>query len=70
MQYAFVTSLGLLLMTIYVPGLHDVFGTVTLGLSEWSIILPLTLLPPVASEITKIGLRAADRRRIAAAVGV
>jgi Ca2+-transporting ATPase len=66
MQYAVLVSLTLLLLTIYVPFLHDIFDTIPLGLAEWRIILPLTLLPPLATELAKFGLRGRDRRKRAA----
>jgi len=63
MQYAVLTSTVLLLLTIYVPFLQPIFNTVALSWREWQVILPLTLLPPLATEIAKIWLRARDKRR-------
>ena len=59
MVLAVSSSLLLLLATVYVPFLQPVFDTVALGLTEWSIILPLILVPAFVAEITKyvLGLR-------------
>ena len=59
MVLAVSSSLLLLLATVYVPFLQPVFDTVALGLTEWSIILPLILVPALVAEITKyvLGLR-------------
>ena len=62
MQYAVAASLVLLLAAVYVPALQPIFNTVTPGLREWSLMLPLILVPGVAAEITKMFLRRrADR---------
>jgi Ca2+-transporting ATPase len=53
MNWAVLISSILLLGVVYVPFLQPVFDTVPLTLEHWSIILPLTLLPAVAAEITK-----------------
>ena len=59
MVLAVSSSLLLLLATVYVPFLQPVFDTVALGLTEWSIILPLIIIPALVAEITKyvLGLR-------------
>jgi Ca2+-transporting ATPase len=59
MVLAVSSSLLLLLATVYVPFLQPVFDTVALELTEWSIILPLILVPAFVAEITKyvLGLR-------------
>lgn len=62
MQYAVLTSIILLGLTIYVPFLQPIFDTVPLTFEAWRIILPLTLLPPIATEVAKIGLRMRDER--------
>jgi Ca2+-transporting ATPase len=62
MQYAVGASLVLLALVIYVPFLQPIFNTVTLGLREWSVMLPLIFVPSVAAEITKWFLRQADLR--------
>ena len=58
MQYAVFLSLVLLLAVVYVPFLQPVFNTVALGVREWSLILPLLMLPSVAAEVTKAFMRA------------
>jgi len=63
MQYAFLTSLAILLAIIYVPVLDPIFDTAFLGWEHWAEILPLVLIPSVAAEITKWFLRQGDRRR-------
>jgi P-type Ca2+ transporter type 2C len=55
-------SLTLVLLTIYVPALQTVFGTVPLTLRDWAWILPFALLASIAAELTKIYLRARAKR--------
>ncbi len=61
MQYAVAASLALLLVVIYVPFLQTIFSTVPLGLNEWTIILPLLLVPSIAAEVTKAITRIVER---------
>jgi Ca2+-transporting ATPase len=49
MQYAVLVSALLLLSAVYVPFLQPVFDTVPLGLREWTLVLPLLLVPGVAA---------------------
>jgi Ca2+-transporting ATPase len=69
MQYAVLVSVVLLLSAVYVPFLRPVFDTVPLGAREWTLVLPLLLVPGVAAEITKaiVRLRARPREAEAAA---
>jgi Ca2+-transporting ATPase len=53
MQVAVLTSLAILLVLIYVPFLQPIFGTTSLSLSDWAIMLPLILVPSVAAEVHK-----------------
>jgi Ca2+-transporting ATPase len=53
MFYAVASSLLLLLAVIYVPFLQPVFNTVSLGWTEWQIVLPLLFVPAVVAEISK-----------------
>jgi Ca2+-transporting ATPase len=54
MQYAVGFSIVLLLLVVYVPFLQGVFNTTALTLREWSLILPLTLIPAIVAEIEKM----------------
>jgi len=60
LEAAVLGSLAFLLATIYVPALHDPFGTVSLASGELGIVLALALLPVLASE----SLKAVVRRRV------
>ena len=63
MQYAVISSMALLLATIYIPGLNTgVFATVPLTGSHWLCILPLMLLPAVVDEVTKLVIRLSERK--------
>lgn len=53
MNIAVLVSFVLLLAVIYVPFLNPVFQTTPLGWKEWSLILPLLVVPSVVAEITK-----------------
>jgi Ca2+-transporting ATPase len=67
MQWAVLGSLGVLLATVYVPGLNsEVFGNVPLDFSEWLVVFPLMLVPAVVAEINKALLLRRLRRQIAA----
>jgi hypothetical protein len=54
---AVLGSLAFLLATIYIPALHDPFGTVSLASGEPGIVLALALLPVLASESLKAVVR-------------
>jgi len=53
MNWAVLLSFVLLLAVVYVPFLNPVFQTTPLGWNEWSMILPLLLIPSVVAELTK-----------------
>jgi Ca2+-transporting ATPase len=53
MNYAVLSSLAMILLVLYLPFLNGIFNTVSLGLTQWEIIVPLLLLPSVAAEATK-----------------
>jgi hypothetical protein len=57
MLLAVASSLAFLLLIIYIPFLHPVFDTTTLGAIDWLELLPFTFLAAIAAEVTKIGLR-------------
>jgi Ca2+-transporting ATPase len=64
MVYAVASSLVLLLAVVYVPFLNQPFNTVPLGPGQWSVVLPLAIVPAVAAEATKwLTRRAAPRSR-------
>jgi P-type Ca2+ transporter type 2C len=60
MWLAVASSLVLLLVVLYVPFIQTFMGTVGLTWSQWTMVLPLTLLASIAAEITKYFLK---RRR-------
>ena len=67
MQYAVLLSIVLLLAVVYLPFFQPVFDTVSLGLREWALVLPLLLVPGIAAEVTKAVGRARARQRPAPA---
>jgi Ca2+-transporting ATPase len=72
MQYAVLVSSVLLLAAVYVPGLNTVFNAVPLSLGAWAFLAPLLFAPAIVDELTKLGLRIAERRarrRVGAAAG-
>jgi Ca2+-transporting ATPase len=64
MQWAVLSSLLVLLATVYVPGLNStIFGNVPLDLADWLVVSPLMLVPAVVAEINKaIVLRRLQRK--------
>jgi Ca2+-transporting ATPase len=62
LEAAVLASLAFLLATIYVPALHDPFGTTPLSGSELGIVVLLAVVPAVVAEAWK----ALARRRHAA----
>ncbi len=67
MQWAVGSSFVLLLLVIYVPFLQPFFGTVSLTLNDWLVMLPLMFLAPIAAEVTKVYLRRRTHRNTPAA---
>jgi Ca2+-transporting ATPase len=57
MQYAVLASLVLLALVVYVPFLQPMFNTVSLGVREWAVMLPLIFVPTAGAELTKWLLR-------------
>ena len=53
MNYAFLSSMALLLAVVYIPGLNTIFNTVPLGWKQWEVMLPLLLIPSVIAELVK-----------------
>jgi Ca2+-transporting ATPase len=67
MQYAVLVSVALLLGAVYLPFLQPIFNTVPLGVKEWTVVMPLLLIPGVAAEITKAVMRMRARERLSVA---
>ena len=57
MQGAVGLSALLLMLVVNVPFLQPVFNTHFLSLTEWSVVIGLSLIPAVSEEITKAVLR-------------
>ncbi|MDR3576753.1 MAG: cation-translocating P-type ATPase [Anaerolineaceae bacterium] len=64
MNYAFLSSLILILAVVYIPFLRVVFNTEPLGWAQWSVMLPLLLIPSVAAEVSKVFMRPAQKSSI------
>lgn len=62
MQYAVGMSIVLLLLVVNVPFLQPIFNTHFLSGKEWLVVLGLAVIPAISEEITKIYLRAQDRK--------
>jgi Ca2+-transporting ATPase len=69
MQYAVLSSVALLMAVIYIPFVNTVFNVIPLDARIWAYLAPLILLPAVVDEVTKIFLRAADRKRPGRPIG-
>ncbi|MDO5725358.1 MAG: calcium-translocating P-type ATPase, SERCA-type [Tissierellia bacterium] len=50
---ATLLSLGMMLAVVYIPPLQGIFDTFSLGVKDWMIIAPCSLLPILAGEIYK-----------------
>lgn len=57
MQLGVISSMFLVLITVYVPFLRPFFGTAFLGIADWLVMIPFMLMAPVAMEIVKVFLR-------------
>lgn len=55
---AVLVSLGLFLLTIYVPVLATVFSTVKLGAMDWIIVVVAAAIPTVALSVRRVGRKA------------
>jgi Ca2+-transporting ATPase len=53
MNLAFLSSVILVLVVVYVPFLQKIFNTTPLGLDNWEVVLPLLLIPSIAAEAVK-----------------
>lgn len=54
MQWAFLSSVSLLILVVYVPPLRPVFNTLPLTLPMWALVLPLSLVPFLLVEGRKL----------------
>jgi Ca2+-transporting ATPase len=66
MQYAVGLSIVLLLLVVNVPFLQPIFNTHFLNGKEWLVVLSLAIIPAISEEITKVYLRAQDRKTVVA----
>ena len=62
MQAAVGLSIILLLVVVFVPFLQPIFNTSVLSLTEWSVVLGLSLIPAIIEEIYKAVLLANSHR--------
>jgi Ca2+-transporting ATPase len=60
LEAAVLGSFAFLVATIYVPALHEPFGTVSLTIDELPVVLALALVPAIGAETLKAVVR---RRR-------
>ena len=51
---SFLLAGAMMLVVIYVPFLEPIFNTEFMGLKQWAVMLPLSLLPFVVGELQKI----------------
>lgn len=51
---AFLFSFVMLFVVVYIPFLQPIFSTQTLGLADWAVIAPLSLVPFASAEIIKL----------------
>ncbi len=63
MNLAVLGSGALMLLVMYVPFLQKLFNTVSLGWTEWRMIIPLFLIPSIAAEAVKYVVTALDMRK-------
>lgn len=64
MNRAILASLVLVLVVVYIPFLNPIFNTEPLTLQEWTLVLPLLIIPSVVAELTKYGQRWWARRTV------
>ncbi|MDD3196684.1 MAG: cation-translocating P-type ATPase [Eubacteriales bacterium] len=57
---AFVFSVFMLIAVVYVPILQPLFSTLALGIMDWLIILPLSLIPFSTAELFKLLRKSRD----------
>lgn len=54
MVWATLASFGLMLAVLYIPFLHNIFYTFSLGFTDWRIVLQFAFIPLVLGEIIKV----------------
>jgi P-type Ca2+ transporter type 2C len=57
MNRAVLSSLLLVLITVYIPFMRPIFGTGFLVLTDWFVMIPFILMSPAAAELVKVYLR-------------
>jgi Ca2+-transporting ATPase len=57
---AFVFSVFMLIAVVYVPILQPLFSTLALGIMDWLIILPMSLIPFATAELFKLLRKSRD----------
>ena len=65
MNLAVLVSTVLMLFVLYVPFLRDVFNTLPMGWTEWEMVIPLFLVPSIASEVVKYIVTARSKKAMA-----
>ena len=60
MQYAVGLSIFLLLMVVNVPFFQPIFNTLFLSITEWLVVISISLIPAISEEFTKAYLRARE----------
>ncbi len=60
---AVAVSALLQLAVVYLPGLSDAFRTAQLGWEEWALILPLSMIALILTEIWKVAARRSGKAR-------
>jgi Ca2+-transporting ATPase len=56
MNLAFLSSMALIFLVVYVPFFNEIFNTLPLGWMQWLEILPLIAIPSIVAEVSKIFL--------------
>jgi len=54
MNKAFVVSLAMQLAVLFIPFLQDIFRVTSLNVTEWIIVIGLSLIPLIVSELNKL----------------
>lgn len=57
MVWATLASFTLMLAVLYIPPLHGIFHTFSLGLTDWRIVLQFAFIPLIIGELAKFAFR-------------